>query len=124
MNHQVENHEVEIRIKDLFHIFMNHKILISTIVIFFSLISVISALLLPNIYTSSAVLSPSDQNISATNLGSYSSLAGLAGITLPGGSSKNSHQEAMKRMKTYDFFLNYNNCMKYNCSLFENFMCY
>ena len=63
------------------------------------------ALSLPNIYTSKSLLSPIQVNNSlSSQLGNYSSLAGLAGFDL-GTDSGSKTTEAIERIKSYDFFV-------------------
>ena len=97
----------EIDLIDLFLAIWNKKFLISIFVCSAAILSVTYALLLPNIYTSSALLSPSSQNDSlSSKLGGYSSLAGLAGVSLPR-EAGNKSLEAIARIKSYNFFVNY-----------------
>ena len=86
---------------------LKRKYLISLLTTIAAVLSVLYALSLPNIYTSKALLAPSSSNNSTSNMGAYSSLAGLAGISLPGGESGNPIIEAMARIKSFDFFVNY-----------------
>ena len=68
--------------------------------------SVIYALYLPNIYTSSALLSVANEKINfLSKLGSFSTLAGIAGVSLPT-DTNNPSAEAVARMKSFDFFFN------------------
>ena len=95
----------EIDLVNLFWIIWNKKFLILCITIFFATISVTYSLLLPNIYTSSALLANTSKEESLSgNLANYSSLAGMAGINLSSGSSDKSI-EAIERIKSYDFFI-------------------
>lgn len=62
--------------------------------------------MIPNIYSSKVVLAPSNQSESmASYMSSYSSLAGMAGISLPS-EKGNKSQEAMERLISFDFFEN------------------
>ena len=68
------------------------------------LISVVYSLTLPNIYKSTALLAPATSNDNlSSQLSSYSSLAGLAGISVPSGEVTKS-QEAIQRMRSFEFF--------------------
>jgi hypothetical protein len=68
--------------------------------------TLIYLLFLPNQYDSNAVLAPTNQSDSMSSiLGSYSSLAGFAGVSLPSDSS-NKSIEAIERLKSFDFFNN------------------
>ena len=101
------NYSDEIGIKDLLLILWNRKIIIGFITSIAAIISVIYALSLPNIYTSKALLAPvsTDDSLSS-KLGSFSSLAGMTGFTLPGENATKS-KEGIERIKSYEFFSNY-----------------
>ena len=65
------------------------------------------SLSLPNIYTSTTILAPATADDSlASKLGNFSSLGAIAGISLPSGTASKS-QEAMERIKSFDFFSAY-----------------
>ena len=104
MNEDFKN-EFEIDIKEVFTILWTKKYLISLIVMIFAAISIIYALSIPNIYTSKALLAPTDENNSSitSQIGQYSSLAGMAGISLPGVTG-NTSTEAMARIESFNFF--------------------
>ena len=76
---------------DLFQIISelwNKKFLISSITSTFALLSVLYALYLPNIFTSSALLAPADDNNTNSGMmGQFSSVASLAGISIGGESA-------------------------------------
>lgn len=96
-----------IDLRELFASFLKNKYKIILITSFFSLITVFYAINLPNIYISKAVLSPSSQTANESiSLGSYSRLAGLAGIKTQNGNTFTT-DEALERIKSYDFFANY-----------------
>ena len=98
--------EAEIELKDLILLILDKKLFISIITSIAALISVIYALSLPNIYTSSSLLAPSSTDDAMNSqIRSFSGLAGLAGINLPQNSSKS--QEAIQRIESYEFFLNH-----------------
>ena len=100
-----QNLDDEINLKELFSIFWNQKLLITSITTLAAIASVLYALSLPNIYLSSALLAPtSSEDSLSSKLGGYSSLAGLAGISLPSDSGGKS-TEAIERIKSYDFFI-------------------
>ena len=104
-NENMHNLNDEIDLKKLFLVFWNRKLLISSFTTLAAIISVLYSLSLPNIYTSNALLAPTSSNDSLTSkLGNYSSLAGLAGISLPGETGDKT-AEAIARMKSYDFFV-------------------
>jgi LPS O-antigen subunit length determinant protein (WzzB/FepE family) len=96
----------EIDIGNLLKILWNDKFKILIITSIFTISSVFYALSLPNIYTSSVLLAPSDsKNSMSSGLSGAASLAGLAGINLPVGQSSNKPIEAIERIRTYDFFV-------------------
>ncbi len=93
-----------IDIKELFFALWDRKFIIISITTVFAISSVFIALSLPNIYSSKALLSPSGQQDSlSSTLGSFSGLAGMAGISLPGDAGDPS-QEAMSRIRSLEFF--------------------
>ena len=100
----------EIDLRALFNILLDGKRFIISITAFASLIGIIYSLLLPNIYQSSALLAPvkPSTNISGA-IGEYSSLAGLAGISLPDSDTGNS-PKALQKIGSLSFFEN--NIMK------------
>jgi len=96
----------EINLKELFSVLWSRKVLIASITTMFAIVSISYSLLLPNIYESKALLAPAMPEDSLANkLGGYSSLAGIAGISLPADSGSKS-TEAIERIKSYDFFVN------------------
>lgn len=96
--------QVDLNLKELFSILWKRKTLILSISTFFALFSVLYALFLPNIYQSSALLAPATANDKlSSQLSSYSSLAGLAGINIPSGEVTKS-QEAVQRIRSLEFF--------------------
>tara|TARA_Y100001935_G_C17276324_1_gene494885 strand:- start:613 stop:1533 length:921 start_codon:yes stop_codon:yes gene_type:complete len=107
-NNQIANRqENTIDVKELIGILWKKKYLISSIITLSAIVSVLYALYLPNIYTSKVVLLPINQNDSlSSKLGGYSALAGFAGINLSSGGADSS-TEAMERIKSYNFFINY-----------------
>jgi capsular polysaccharide biosynthesis protein len=94
----------ELDLTDLFKIIWEKKILISIITFIITSSSVMYALSLPNIYQSVAVLAPaSNKDSLSSSLSQYSSLASLAGVSLPSGEGSRS-VEAIERIKSFDFF--------------------
>jgi LPS O-antigen subunit length determinant protein (WzzB/FepE family) len=99
--------EDQIDIRKLILVLWNKKFFITSMTFLAAFISILYALSLPNIYTSKALLSPSNnQETLSSSLGNLSGLAGIAGVSLPGDSG-NPTIEAIERIKSYDFFVNY-----------------
>ena len=106
-NENIDNYDAEIDLKELFLILWNKKMLISIVTTMAAILSVLYALSLPNIYSSHALLAPSNPNESlSSKLGTYSTLAGMAGVSIPVTTSDPS-LEAIERIKSFDFFLNH-----------------
>lgn len=108
MNDKNNNfHKNEVDIKELFLVCWKNKLLITLITSFFAIFSVIYALMLPNIYSSSALLVPTEQDDSlSSQLGQFSSIASLGGIQLPTHKSSKT-SEAIERIKSFEFFSTY-----------------
>ena len=101
-----ENHSpTGISISDLINLLLQKKITILFVTFFSAMISVGTSLYLPNVYTSQSIIAPTviDNSIS-NSLGGYSSIAGLVGINIPN-KSQNKSDEAIERIKSYDFFV-------------------
>ena len=97
----------DIDIKFLIELLLSKKILISAVIAFFTISSIIIALMLPNIYKSSATLGPSSSSESlSSQLSSFSSIASLAGVNIPSGEATKA-QEGIKRIESLDFFTNH-----------------
>lgn len=100
----INDHDNEISLEELLNIALNRKRLLSSIVFGFTLLSLIYVLIVPNIYTSNALLAPSSQDESlSSRLGGLSSLAGFAGIDI-GEEAASLSDEAMERIMSLDFF--------------------
>ena len=103
-SNDIKNYDEEIDLKELIIALWNSKIFIIITSTFFILSSVIYSLSLPNIYKSNAILIPANQQDTiSSSLGSLSSLANISGINLAS-STSNDAQEAIARIKSYDFF--------------------
>jgi len=76
----------EIDLKELFSVLWSGKGLISAVTGLAAAISVVVALLLPNIYTASALLAPAESSAGGLSslMKQYGGLASLAGVSLPG----------------------------------------
>ncbi len=97
----------EIDLIEIFSALWKKRVLIFLITSFAALGSVIYSLTLSNIYSSRALLSPSNQSETMASLmGSYSTLAGIAGINISG-ETGNKTQEAIARLRSIDFFENF-----------------
>ena len=100
------NYDDEIDLRELFHVLWDKIFYIGAITSIFSLISIIYALGLPNIYQSQAVMMPMEANQGMSEmLGQYSGMASLAGISLPSESGSKA-QEAIARIQSFEFFSN------------------
>ena len=101
------NIKYEIDLNGIFNIIWDRKYFISSLTSIFAVLSIIFSLFLPNIYTSSALLAPSngDQSLSS-KLSGYSSLAGLAGVNISNDADLKTI-EAIERIKSFEFFSNY-----------------
>lgn len=101
------NSSYEIDLSGIFNIIWDRKYLIISLTSVFGVLSIIYSLFLPNVYTSSALLAPSngDQSLSS-KLGGYSSLAGLAGVNISNDADLKT-TEAIERIKSFEFFSNY-----------------
>ena len=106
-NDQLNNiYDDEIDLSELFHVLWDKKFYIGAISSIFSLISIIYALMLPNIYQSKATLMAVEQSSGMSGMvGRYSGMASLAGISLDSKSSSKD-QEAIARIKSFEFFSN------------------
>ena len=105
-NDQLNNYEDEIDLSELFHVLWDKIFYIGAITSIFSLISIIYALMLPNIYQSKATMMAVEQSSGLSGMvGKYSGMASLAGISLESKSSSKD-QEAIARIKSFEFFSN------------------
>lgn len=103
-NNQYAN---EIDLRELFSFLWSKVLYIGITTTIFSVISIIFALMLPNIYKSEALMMPTEENEGMGGmLQEYSGIASFAGISLPSDSSSKS-QEAIARINSFDFFSNY-----------------
>ena len=87
----INNYDNEIGLKDLLLVLWNYKLAVISITLICSISSVFYAISLPNIYTSSAILAPAsssgENNSIGSSLSQYSSLASIAGVSMPSGTS-------------------------------------
>ena len=96
-NKRPNDFDAEIDFRELLHVLLKGKWIIVSVTAFVSIAGVIYSLFLPNIYESKALIVPvkSSSSISGA-LGSYSSLAGLAGINLPTPGDEGNSQKAFR----------------------------
>ena len=106
-NDQLNNiYDDEIDLSELFHLLWDKIFYIGAITSIFSLISIIYALMMPNIYQSKATLMAVEQSSGMSGMvGRYSGVASLAGISLDS-KSGSKDQEAIARIKSFEFFSN------------------
>ena len=97
----------QIDLQELFYVLLDGKWIIVSVTAFISIIGVIYSLLLPNIYESKALLVPVNSSNSISGaLGGYSSLAGLAGISLPSSGDEGNSVKAIQKIGSLSFFEN------------------
>lgn len=101
------NKKEDLDLFDIAHILWSQKIVIFSLTTAFIILSLMFALILPNIYKSEALLMPQEETSGMGGmLGQYSGMAGLAGISIPTESGTKS-QEAISRVRSFDFFSKY-----------------
>ena len=95
----------EIDLRELFMVLWAGKWLISAVTSFAAVTSVLFALSLPNIYTSSALLAPAESSGGGLSglMKQYGSLASLAGVSLPLGAEGSQAQLGMELMRSRVF---------------------
>jgi hypothetical protein len=97
----------EIDLRELFYVLLEGKRIIVSVTAVISIIAVIYSLLLPNIYESKALLVPVNSSSSISGaLGSYSGIAGLAGISLPSGADEGNSIKAKRKIGSLSLFEN------------------
>jgi len=94
----------EINIFKILHVIWKKKVLIICITVSSAILSILIALNTPNIYSSSALLAPSNDSYSSlsSQLNEYQSLIGLSGGSLT--DTNNITQEAIARISSFEFF--------------------
>jgi len=98
----------DIQLNELFDILYNKKGLILILTFIFAIVSVSISLNISNVYKSKAILAPVSSYDSVSSMSSpLSSAASVIGLGMPGYSASTKTQEAIKRIKSYDFFNNY-----------------
>jgi LPS O-antigen subunit length determinant protein (WzzB/FepE family) len=106
MTVNLDNFDDEIDLKELFLALWDKKFFITLTTTVFAIISIIFSLQLPNIYTSKTILSPVNQEQSLSSKLGSNALANITGFDIQGGMS-NKTQEAIARIKSFDFFSSY-----------------
>ena len=105
-NDQFNNYDDDIDLSEVFNVLWDKRFYLGAITSIFSLISIIVALMLPNIYQSKATLMAVEQSSGMSGMvGRYSGMASLAGISLES-KSGSKDQEAIARIKSFEFFSN------------------
>lgn len=97
-----ETHE-DIDLKELFVITWNYRNFVLLVTLIFTFAFLAYAVSLPNIYTSKAVLIPTNQKETlSSKINNYSTIASFAGVSIDENSTKS--DEAIKRIKSFQFF--------------------
>ncbi len=101
------DNSTELDLTDIFITVWDNKKLIISITSVAAILSVIVALMLPNVYVSKSLLTPTASEDSlSSKLGGLSSFAGIAGVALPKAGS-NKSEEGIERIKSFEFFSTY-----------------
>ena len=97
--------DYELDFKEFFYVLLDGKWLIISLTTFISIIAVLYSLMLPNIYKSQALLSPTDATSGISrSLRGYSGIANLAGVSLPSGDTDSNSAKAIKKLNSLSFF--------------------
>ena len=105
-NDQFNNYDDDIDLSEVFNVLWDKRFYVGVITSIFSLISIIVALMQPNIYQSKATLMAVEQSSGMSGMvDQYSGMARLAGISLES-KSGSKDQEAIARIKSFEFFSN------------------
>ena len=97
----------EINFNVFFRILLESKLIIFLCTFLATSLAVLYSISLPNIYQSSAIIAPSqNQNSISGALNSYSGLANLAGINLPSQTNSDNSSQAIVKISTFSFFEN------------------
>jgi hypothetical protein len=103
-NIKTRSHQNDIKIHELIAVFKKNILSIIGVSIIISASAITYSLTLPNVYTSAALLMPTEKKSDVSGmLGAYSAVAGLAGISMPAGGGGQS-TEAITRITSYEFF--------------------
>ena len=94
----------EINLKELISYLRKTKVFTMVTTSFFCIGAIVFSISLPNIYTSNALLAPTQQKSDMGNfMGSYSGLANIAGISLPS-SSSSIESIALETLDSFKFY--------------------
>lgn len=106
----IKNHpdfDDEIHLREIFHILFEGKWIIFSLTGVLSIVGVVYSLYLPDIYESKTILVPVNSSSGVSRaLGSYSGLAGLAGINIPSGDDGDNTVKAIQKINSLSFFEN------------------
>ena len=102
MSNTIENSD-EINLVEVISELWKKKVFILISTLFVTMLAITYAFSLPNIYVSTALLSPTNNNSDTNTLSQYAGVASLAGISIQG-DSDNKSLEAIERIKSYEFF--------------------
>lgn len=95
-----------INFNSILQILLNNKIKISSITLFFTLVSLIYSISLPNIYQAKTILAPSSNSSgNFSNIASqYSGFASLAGISIPRAGETNKVAMGIEVLQSFNFY--------------------
>lgn len=97
----------EIEFQEIFKVLLQGRWSVVSIAGTLSIIGLIFSLFLPNLYESKSLLAPVNQSSSISSaVRSYSSIAGIAGISLPSNKDDGNYEKAIKKVNTLSFFEN------------------
>ncbi len=106
-NENLKDFNDEIDLRELFDVLLKEKFVIVSVTAFVSIVGIIFSLTLSNVYKSQALLAPVNASSGISGaLGSYSALAGLAGVSLPSGDDDNNSSKAIQKISSLSFFEN------------------
>jgi LPS O-antigen subunit length determinant protein (WzzB/FepE family) len=106
-NKHPNNFDDEIDLRELLYVLLEGKWIIVSLTAFVSIFGVIYSLLLPNIYESKTILAPINPSSGISrSLGSYSGIAGFAGISLPSIGDEGNSAKAIQKITSLSFFEN------------------
>ena len=102
--HEIENFEDEIDLVQIFKVLFEGKWIIFSVTTVASILAVIYSLSLPNIYESKILLVPNEANSRPSLLQNYSSLANIAGVSLPSENNEGNSFKAIRKLYSLSFF--------------------